>query len=56
MHRARVALVLVLSFGLLAPVDALRAQAPQPYRILINKDDGVRAAGIKRKKKKKEGD
>jgi len=46
MHRARVVLAVLLSLGLLAPFGGLRAQAPQPYRILISNDDGVHAPGI----------
>jgi 5'-nucleotidase len=46
MQRARVVLAVLLALGLLAPLDGVRAQAPQPYRILISNDDGVHAPGI----------
>jgi 5'-nucleotidase len=46
MRRARIFFPFVLSLVLLAPLGAVPAQAPQPYRILISNDDGVHAAGI----------
>jgi len=46
MPRARALLAFVLSLAVLGSSSAIRAQSPQPYRILISNDDGVRAAGI----------
>jgi 5'-nucleotidase len=46
MSRARVLVGCLLAITLLAPLGAMPAQAPKPYRILVSNDDGVRAAGI----------
>jgi len=43
MRAARTLIALVLSVLVLAPIGA---QQPQPYRILVSNDDGVRAPGI----------
>ncbi|MGE0444367.1 MAG: 5'/3'-nucleotidase SurE [Vicinamibacterales bacterium] len=44
MKSARVLIVLAFAASLLAPVAA--QQAPQPYRIVVTNDDGVRAPGL----------